>query len=519
MLGALVEAKQKDPGDDLVSALINARDGEERLDSQELLSTIFQLIVAGHDTTASLIGNSVVALFRNPAQLAQLRADPTRIPRAVEEFLRYDAPVPHSTFRYTAEPVTLGGVAIPAGEQVIICLAAANRDADRYASPETLDLDRDEARHLAFGHGIHHCLGAPLGPHGGPHRSRVAPAQVPGDLPCRTDGGLALGARRRPRPSRPLRVAGDPWPGPPEVTTVTGDPAVPTRLDESWRGVDEGWGRRAVDFSTLSEPTNCREYVALHHRLGVDAGDALLDVACGAGLAVELAGLRGARCAGIDASQRLLAVARDRNPDADLRVGDMHALPWEDGDFDVVTSFRGIWGTTPGAVSEVHRVLVPGGRVGLTVWGHIKASPGAWALSPFALAAPPKVENQAAMVALGRPGAGEKLLQEAGFSEIERFDIPFVFEFADPELYARALASTGPAFEAMEAVGEEAFLQAAVELAREKVRAGLPLRAPVAVVGYVASKPAARVASSATTCDLPSRRVGRRLPRCADAHA
>ena len=162
MLGELVEEKQNDPGDDLVSALIDARDGEERLDSQELLSTIFQLIVAGHDTTASLIGNSLVALFRNPAQLAQLRADPGRIPNAVDEFLRYDAPVPHSTFRYTAAPLTLGGVAIPAGEQVIICLAAANRDAERYASPDKLDLDRDEARHLAFGHGIHHCLGAPL---------------------------------------------------------------------------------------------------------------------------------------------------------------------------------------------------------------------------------------------------------------------------------------------------------------------------------------------------------------------
>ena len=185
MLRALVEAKQNDPGDDLVSALINARDGEERLDSQELLSTIFQLIVAGHDTTASLIGNSLVALFRNPAQLAQLRADPTRIPKAVEEFLRYDAPVPHSTFRYTAAPLTLGGVAIPAGEQVIICLAAANRDADRYASPETLDLDRDEARHLAFGHGIHHCLGAPL---------------------ARMEGHIALGSLLRRFPEISLAV-------------------------------------------------------------------------------------------------------------------------------------------------------------------------------------------------------------------------------------------------------------------------------------------------------------------------
>ncbi len=273
---------------------------------------------------------------------------------------------------------------------------------------------------------------------------------------------------------------------------MTGGSAASKR-DESWQGVDEGWGRRAVDFSTLSEPANCREYVALHHRLGVSANDTLLDIACGAGLAVELAGVRGARCAGIDASERLIAIARDRNPDADMRVGDMHALPWADNTFDVVTSFRGIWGTTPGAMSEVHRVLVPGGRVGLTVWGHIKVSPGAWALAPFSLAAAPKVENQAAMVALGRPGAGERLLQEAGFIDVERIDIPFVFEFADPELYARALASTGPAFEAMEAVGEEGFLQAAVELAREKVRAGLPLRAPVAVVGYIARKPAVRV--------------------------
>lgn len=185
MLRALVETKRIDPGDDLVSDLISARDGEERLDTQELLSTIFQLIVAGHDTTASLIGNSLVALFRNPAQLAELRADPTKIPKAVEEFLRYDAPVPHSTFRYTTEPLTLGGVAIPAGEQVIICLAAANRDTERYADPETLDVERNGARHLAFGHGIHHCLGAPL---------------------ARMEGQLALGSLIRRFPELALAV-------------------------------------------------------------------------------------------------------------------------------------------------------------------------------------------------------------------------------------------------------------------------------------------------------------------------
>jgi cytochrome P450 len=126
------------------------------------MSTIFQLIVAGHDTTASLIGNSVVALLLHPDQLALLTAAGPRISGAVEELLRYDAPVPHATFRYALEPIDIGGVTIPAGAQVIVCLASANRDAGHHAHPETLDLERTDVRHLAFGHGLHFCLGAPL---------------------------------------------------------------------------------------------------------------------------------------------------------------------------------------------------------------------------------------------------------------------------------------------------------------------------------------------------------------------
>jgi SAM-dependent methyltransferase/alkylhydroperoxidase family enzyme len=266
---------------------------------------------------------------------------------------------------------------------------------------------------------------------------------------------------------------------------------MPTAARHDWRVVDEGWGRRAVDFATLSEPANCREYVSMHQRLGVDRGDRLLDVACGAGLAVELARLRGATCAGIDASPRLIEVARDRNPGADLRVGDMQALPWDDATFDVVTSFRGIWGTTPDAVAEAFRVLVPGGRIGVTVWGHLKRSPGVWALTPIALASKPKIERQAAMVALGRPGVGEQLLVDAGFEGVERGDIPFAWEFTDSELYARALAATGPAYEAIQDVGEDAFVQHARELAEQRLRDGLPLRAEIAVVGFTARKPAA----------------------------
>jgi SAM-dependent methyltransferase len=258
---------------------------------------------------------------------------------------------------------------------------------------------------------------------------------------------------------------------------------------DQWTVVDEGWGRRAVDFATLSEPGNCREYVAVHHRLGIDAGDRLLDVACGSGLAIELACLRGASCSGIDASARLVMVALDRNPDCDIRVGDMNALPWDEASFDVVTSFRGIWGTTPGAVAEIFRVLRPGGRAGITVWGHLKISPGAWALAPFRLAAAEKVDNQAVMVSLGRPGAGEQLLESHGFTDLERLDVPFAWEFADPELYARALAATGPAYEAIQNTGEAEFHRAAVEQAERQLRDGLPLRAQIKVVGYLASKP------------------------------
>ena len=258
---------------------------------------------------------------------------------------------------------------------------------------------------------------------------------------------------------------------------------------DAWRIVDEGWGRRAAEFATLSEPSNVREYVALQHRLGITDGDRVLDLACGSGLALELASLRGATVAGIDASARLIAIARDRLPGGDVRVGDMHELPWEDHSFDVVTSFRGIWGTTPQALAEARRVLVPGGRLGFTVWGHIKKSPGAWALAPFRLASEPKVENQAAMVALGRPGAGEELLARFGFEDVERMVVPFAWEFPDPESYARALATTGPAYEAIQAVGEDEFLRRATEIAQEHVREGLPLRAEIDVVGYTARAP------------------------------
>lgn len=267
-------------------------------------------------------------------------------------------------------------------------------------------------------------------------------------------------------------------------------------MTEQWLTVDEGWGRRAVDFATLLELGACREYVAMHHHVDVRAGDRLLDVACGSGLALELAAARGATVCGIDASPRLVAIARERVSEADIRTGDMAALPWADDTFDVVTSFRGLWATTRPALAESCRVLRPGGRLAITSWGHVKASSGWWALSPFALAAHGTVRAQADMKALGRPGVGEEILAEAGFVDVRRHEVPFAWEFPDPETFARMLASTGPAYEAIQEVGEEEFRRFCVEVAAERVREGLPLRAEIDCVGFTASVPL-RTADSA----------------------
>ncbi len=158
----LVATHRQTPSDDLVGVLVTASDDDERLNEQELLSSLFQLIVAGTDTTTSLIGNSVVALLDHPDQLQLLAEEPERMPAAIEEFIRYSAPVPHATFRVSTEPVELDGVVVPAGKQVLVCLGGANHDPDVRQDPEVLDVSRPPKSHLGFGHGPHFCLGAPL---------------------------------------------------------------------------------------------------------------------------------------------------------------------------------------------------------------------------------------------------------------------------------------------------------------------------------------------------------------------
>jgi cytochrome P450 len=158
----LIAEKRAEPGEDLLSGLVTARDGSDRLTEDELTSMVFLLLIAGHETTVNLICNGVHALLTHPDQLALLRAEPQRMSAAVEEMLRYDGPVQVPVPAVTAAPVEVAGVTIPAGEVVLPALLAANRDGSRYAEPDRFDITREPAQHLAFGHGLHHCLGAPL---------------------------------------------------------------------------------------------------------------------------------------------------------------------------------------------------------------------------------------------------------------------------------------------------------------------------------------------------------------------
>ncbi|MCT6777591.1 cytochrome P450 [Streptomyces sp. CS7] len=159
----LIANKRRSPGDDLLSALIRATDEDgDSLSSAELVGMAFLLLVAGHETTVNLIANGVRALLDHPDQLALLRAEPGLIDGAVEEMLRYDGPVENATFRFAREPVTIGSTVIPRDAVVLVALASADRDPTRFPVPDTFDIRREPQGHLAFGHGAHYCLGAPL---------------------------------------------------------------------------------------------------------------------------------------------------------------------------------------------------------------------------------------------------------------------------------------------------------------------------------------------------------------------
>jgi cytochrome P450 len=161
-LKKLIRERRENPKDDLITALVQAKDGSDQLSEDEILAMIFLLLIAGHETTVNLIGSGTLALLENPDQLEMLRSEPTLIKTAIEELLRFVCPVEMATERYTCEDITIAGTTIPRGELVMAVIGSANRDERYFDNPDSLDITRKNNKHLAFGHGVHFCLGAPL---------------------------------------------------------------------------------------------------------------------------------------------------------------------------------------------------------------------------------------------------------------------------------------------------------------------------------------------------------------------
>ncbi|MDW5329424.1 cytochrome P450 [Plantactinospora sp. KLBMP9567] len=181
----LLAAKRQRPADDLLSALIAVHEQGDRLTDDELVSMVYLFLIAGHETTVNLIGNGMLLLLAEPQRWARVVAEPALLPGTIEEVLRYEGPVQNASFRTATEPVELGGRTIPEGASVLVALLSANRDPDRFPEPDRWDLDRPPTPNLAFGHGIHYCLGAPL---------------------ARLEGQIAFGALARRFPDMRLAV-------------------------------------------------------------------------------------------------------------------------------------------------------------------------------------------------------------------------------------------------------------------------------------------------------------------------
>ena len=249
----------------------------------------------------------------------------------------------------------------------------------------------------------------------------------------------------------------------------------------SWEDVDAGWGRHAAAFAYLFENLHWREYQHLLDQTGVTSGTRYLDIACGSGLAVRLACERGATASGLDASRGLTAIAAARSPEATIKVGDMFHLPFDAASFDVATSFRGIWGNGLDALREARRVVRPGGKVGLSFWGNQRRMEAYPLFAVLGQTSQAERENTGAMVNIGRPGVAEQLMTEAGLAPGTRTSLRLYWEFPDIELAAQALASTGPAYLAIQHMGEAAFLASAREAAAALFVEGVGVRAEVEV--------------------------------------
>lgn len=225
---------------------------------------------------------------------------------------------------------------------------------------------------------------------------------------------------------------------------------------DEWRDAGRGWGARATEWAYLFEPYARPANDLVFDELEVHAGTHYLDVACGSGLAANVAARRGASVSGLDAAAALIDIARARTPEGDFRVGDMFELPFADDSFDVATSFNGIWNDCEDALHEVRRVLVPDGRIGMTFWGSFDRM----GLLPYFLAiiehSPPS--HQVATTSIGDTASvAERMLAATGFDVRAAGAVEVVNEWPDVDTAVRALAAAGPAIPAIESIGYEEF--------------------------------------------------------------
>ena len=231
------------------------------------------------------------------------------------------------------------------------------------------------------------------------------------------------------------------------------------------------WGAGAEDWAELAEPAQTPFFEAALDALGVGDGTRLLDAGCGSGLALVLAQRRGVVVTGLDASAGLLAVARDRLPDADLREGDLEDLPYADDSFDAVTAFNSVQYTSDpiAALREIKRVAVPGSLVAITTWGTAEQCEMRAVLAAIGSLLPPPPPGAAGPFALAASGALEHLVEEAGLKAERAIDVPTTFAHTDVDTATRAHLASGPARRAIENAGFEPT-RAAIAQACETAR-------------------------------------------------